>query len=266
VGKHDALLASRLLDVPTEGYIASRLERDYDPVEVKQNREAILNSIALVLKDYWAEAYKSLPIVPFVDDSVAMGQRAYRNVVLSFAVRAGVAGALDWAAQQYDQAVCMTERLGALRQLVWHAAPQAQDKLNDFYQRFNHEALALDQWFAVQAGNPEATVEVAQQLLKHTDFDWGTPNRIRSVTGYFAMNPTNVWSPAGVQFYADIALILDEKNPILGSRILQVLTRWYTLVEPLRSEARAILQALQSKVKSSSVSETLANLLKADSN
>lgn len=264
VGKHDALLASRLLDVPSEGYIASRLNSGYDPVQVKQKREAVLNSIAQVLKDYWAAAYAALPIVPFVDDSVAMGERAYRNVVLSFAVRAGVAGALDWTAQQYDQAVCMTERLGALRQLVWNSSVHAQDKLNDFYQRFNHEALALDQWFAVQAGNPEATVAVAQQLLNHTDFDWGTPNRIRAVTGYFASNPSNVWSPAGVQFYADIALTLDEKNPILGSRILQALTRWYTLVEPLRGEARAILLALQPKVKSSSVTETLSSLLKAD--
>lgn len=264
VGKEDALLASRLLDVPSEGYIASRLDRNYDPVQVKQQRESILNHIANALKEYWTDAYAALPIVPFLDDSVAMGQRAYRNVILSFAVRAGVAGALDWAVKQYDQAVCMTERLGALRQLVWHAAPQAQDKLNDFYNRFKHEPLALDQWFAVQAGNPNATVSVAQQLLQHPDFDWGTPNRIRSVTGHFATNPVNVWSTAGMQFYADIALILDEKNPILGSRILQALTRWYTLVEPLRTDARTILQALQPKVKSSSVTETLSNLLKAN--
>lgn len=264
VAKTDALLASRLLDVPSENYIASRIDSHYSPVVVKEKREALLNAIAAELKDYWSDAYHALPIVAFVDDSVAMGKRAYRNVVLSFAFRAGIEQAISWALQQYDQAVCMTERLGALRQLVWNDIAEAQEKLNDFYDRFKHEDLALDQWFAVQSANPNATLPTISALTKHADFDWGTPNRIRSVTGHFATNPTGVWSEEGVQFYADMALTLDEKNPVLGSRILQVLSRWYTLIEPLRAEARTVLLSLKTKVKSKSVAETLANLLKAD--
>jgi aminopeptidase N len=264
VGKADALLASRLLDVPSENYIASRIDSDYNPVVVKEKREALLNAVAAELKDYWADAYAALPIVAFVDDSVAMGKRAYRNVVLSFALRAGIEQAISWAIQQYDEAVCMTERLGALRQLVWNDVPQAAEKLNDFYHRFKHEALALDQWFAVQAANPAVALATVDALTKHADFDWGTPNRIRSVTGHFATNPCGVWSKEGVQFYADIALVLDEKNPILGSRILQILSRWYTLIEPLRTQAQAVLLSLKAKVKSKSVAETLGNLLKAD--
>ncbi len=263
VGQVDALLASRLLEVPTEGYLASRIEHNFDPVKVHTQRDNLLDAIALQLKDYWPEAYKALPIVAFEDNSIEMGKRAYRNVVLSFAVRASIAGALAWASEQYDNAVCMTERMGALRQLVWKQAPDAQDKLNDFYQRFKHEALALDQWFAVQASNPNADVQAARQLLQHADFDWGTPNRIRAVTGQFAANPVNVWTSSGMQFYADMALQLDQKNSILGSRMLQTLSRWYTLAEPLRSDAQAILQSLKGKVKSSSVCETLNSLLKA---
>ena len=263
VGSVDALLASRLLEVPTEGYLASRITHDFEPVKVHQQRENLLNAIAMQLKDYWPEAYHSLPIVAFEDTSVDMGKRAYRNVVLGFAVRAKVDGALEWATQQYQHAVCMTERMGALRQLVWKQAPDAQDKLNDFYTRFKHEPLALDQWFAVQASNPNADVQAARQLLQHADFDWGTPNRIRAVTGQFGANPVNVWTASGMQFYADMALELDQKNSILGSRMLQTLSRWYTLAEPMRSDAQDILQSLKPKVKSSSVCETLTSLLKA---
>ncbi|MFW1893847.1 aminopeptidase N C-terminal domain-containing protein, partial [Acinetobacter geminorum] len=54
---------------------------------------------------------------------------------------------------------------------------------------------------------------------------------------------------------------LDEKNPIVGSRLLQVLTRWYTLAEPQRSDVKASLEALKSQVKSKNVSETLNSML-----
>lgn len=263
VASLDPLLASRLLDIPTEVMLASRIDRDYDPVAVRATREALLNAIAAELKAFWASAYAALPIIAYVDSSEAMGQRALRNAVLAFACRAGVADALQLASKQYDSAVCMTERLGALRQLVnFNAADQAE-KLQDFYQRFEHEALAIDLWFGVQASKPNATVAEIIQLTQHPKFDLGTPNRIRSVTGNFSGNPVAVWSSAGAQFYADFAKTLDAQNPILGSRLLQFLSRWYTLKEPLRSEVKAVIDRLQGQVKSSSVAETLANLQRA---
>ncbi|XID75804.1 aminopeptidase N [Alkanindiges sp. WGS2144] len=263
VAQTDALLASRLLEVPTESFMASRIEQQFDPVKVHHIREAILDAIAQQLKNYWSQAYQALPIVPYVDNSIEMGKRAYRNMVLAFAVRAGVAGALDWASTQYEQAMCMTERIAALRQLLWHNAPDANQKLEDFYNRFNQVPLALDLWFGVQAGNPHGSADLARQLFQHPDFDWGTPNRIRAVTGNFAQNPSLVWTSEGMRFYADLAQQLDQKNSILGSRMLQTLSRWYTLVEPLRSEAKTILENLKPNVSSSSVCETLTSLLKA---
>jgi len=263
VAKQDPLLASRLLDIPTEGFIASRIDRDYDPLAVRGLREGLLNAIAVELKAFWVEAYHALPIIPYVDSSEAMGQRALRNAVLAFACRAGVSGVLQLASDQYDRAVCMTERLGALRQLVYFDAVDHAAKLADFYQRFEQEALAIDLWFGVQASKPTAMPSEVVQLTHHPKFDLGTPNRIRSVTGNFATNPVAVWTMGGVAFYTDLAKTLDAKNPILGSRVLQVLARWYTLKEPLRSQVRTMLTGLQGQVKSSSVVETLNNLLKA---
>ena len=100
-------------------------------------------------------------------------------------------------------------------------------------------------------------------MTQHPQFDLNTPNRIRSVTSNFSTNPVAVWTVAGAQFYVDFAKTLDAQNPILGSRILQVLSRWYTLKEPLRSQIKAVIDSLQGQVTSSSVVETLANLQKA---
>jgi aminopeptidase N len=267
VANVDPLLASRLLDIPTEAFIASRIDSNYDPIVVRATREALMNAIAAELKDFWSTAYAALPIIPYVDSSEAMGQRALRNAVLAFACRAGVADALSNASHQYDAAVCMTERLGALRQLVNYAseqdAPDHATKLADFYQRFEDEALAIDLWFGLQASKPTVTLDEIIQLTQHPKFDLNTPNRIRSVTSNFSTNPVAVWTVAGAQFYVDLAKTLDGQNPILGSRILQVLSRWYTLKEPLRTQIKAVIDSLQGQVTSSSVVETLANLQKA---
>jgi aminopeptidase N len=86
-----------------------------------------------------------------------MGERALKNIMLSMMARQGDVGAFDLAYNQYQQTHNMSERLGALRVLVWNDAPQAQQALDDFYNRYKDEALSLDQWFMVQAANPSAT-------------------------------------------------------------------------------------------------------------
>ncbi len=76
--------------------------------------------------------------------------------MLTMIARQGDAFAFDLAHEQYHTGN-MSERLGALKVLVWNDAPQAEEALADFYSRFEDEALSLDQWFMVQAAHPKAT-------------------------------------------------------------------------------------------------------------
>ncbi|EEH68526.1 MULTISPECIES: aminopeptidase N [Acinetobacter] len=256
----DPLLASRLFDVPSENYLGSRIDQDYEPELIREKREAVLDRFARELGSFWKETYLSLDPDMQNEFSLAMGVRALKNIMLSMLARQGDDSVFDLAYAQYQQTGNMSERLGALRVLVWNDAPQAQLALDDFYNRFKDEALSLDQWFTIQASHPCATAETIEYLTKHADYDLGTPNRIRSVSGGLASNPVNTWS-FGVDHFIELAAYLDEKNPILGSRLLQVLSRWYTLMEPQRSQVQQALKALQPKVKSKNVSETLNSLL-----
>jgi aminopeptidase N len=256
----DPLLASRLFDVPSESYLGSRIDQDYEPELVREKREAVINRLARELGSFWKETYLALDPDLQKEFSLAMGVRALKNIMLNMLARQGDESAFDLAYQQYQQTGNMTERLGALRVLVWNDAPQAQSVLDDFYNRFKDEALSLDQWFTIQSSNPNATAETIEYLTKHPDYDLGTPNRIRSVSGGLSNSPVNTWS-FGVEHFINLAIYLDEKNPILGSRLLQVLSRWYTLAEPQRSQVQQALKAMQPKVKSKNVSETLNSLL-----
>lgn len=256
----DPLLASRLFDVPSENYLGSRIDQDYEPELIREKREAVLDRLARDLGSFWKETYLALDPDQQKEFSLAMGVRSLKNITLNMLARQGDESVFDLAYAQYQQTGNMSERLGALRVLVWNDAPQAQAALADFYNRFKDEALSLDQWFSIQASNPCATAKTIEYLTKHADYDLGTPNRIRAVSGGLAANPVNTWS-FGVDHFIELAAYLDEKNPILGSRLLQVLSRWYTLAEPQRDQVQQALKALQPKVKSKNVSETLNSLL-----
>ncbi|MCU4335919.1 aminopeptidase N [Acinetobacter dispersus] len=256
----DPLLASRLFDVPSENYLGSRIDQDYEPELIREKREAVLDRLARDLGSFWKDTYLALDPDQQKEFSLAMGVRSLKNITLNMLARQGDESVFDLAYTQYQHTGNMSERLGALRVLVWNDAPQAQAALADFYNRFKDEALSLDQWFSIQASNPCATAETIEYLTKHADYDLGTPNRIRAVSGGLAANPVNTWS-FGVDHFIELAAYLDEKNPILGSRLLQVLSRWYTLAEPQRSQVQQALKALQPKVKSKNVAETLNSLL-----
>ncbi|WP_296175508.1 aminopeptidase N [Psychrobacter sp. UBA2769] len=257
----DAMLAARLLDIPSAPELASAIHKDYDPELVKAQREGLYQQLAEALKDQWAELYKQLPMQAYEDSAAARGTRALRNVVLDMALTANVAGAPEWAQQQYDNASCMTERFGALKVMVNHQLANADEYLADFYKRFQNNDLVIDLWFSVQASADTVTPDTIKSLLAHADFDWNTPNRVRSVISAFTSQPTVLWTQEGLDIYIAVIKKLDDANPVLASRLLQVLARWNTLAEPRRQMAHEQLLELQKQATSKHVIESLNSVL-----
>ncbi|MDN3452333.1 MULTISPECIES: aminopeptidase N [unclassified Psychrobacter] len=259
----DAMLAARLLDIPSAQELASAIPADYDPVLVKEQRDGLYKQVADKLKDQWAELYNNLPMQSYEDSAEARGIRALRNVVLDMALTANVDDAADWAQQQYDNASCMTERFGALKAMVNHQLAGADKYLADFYERFQANDLVIDLWFSVQAAADDVTPDMVKSLLTHADFDWNTPNRVRSVISAFSSQPTVLWTAEGLEMYTGVIQKLDDANPVLASRLLQVLARWNTLAEPRRQMAHEQLVDLQKNVSSKHVLESLESVLGA---
>ena len=259
----DEMLAARLLDIPSAQELASAISKDYNPALVKEQRDGLYQQVANRLKDQWAVLYNNLPMQSYEDSAKSRGIRALRNVVLDMALTANVDGSADWAQQQYDRASCMTERFGALKVMVNHQLANADHYLADFYQRFQANDLVIDLWFSVQAAADSVTPDVVKSLLTHTDFDWNTPNRVRSVISAFSSQPTVLWTAEGLKMYTDVIKQLDDANPVLASRLLQVLARWNTLAEPHRQMAHEQLLDLQKNVSSKHVTESLDSVLGA---
>ena len=147
----------------------------------------------------------------------------------------------------------MTDRQGALLALLDSGSVLADAALERFHAMFRNDPLALDKWFALQAGASEhegRVFERARRLLDHSDFRLSNPNRARSLVGTLCLhNPAAFHRAdgAGYAFWADRVIALDAINPQLASRMARALDRWSHLAEPYRSAARAAIERVSAQ-------------------
>ena len=120
--------------------------------------------------------------------------------------------------------------------------------LEDFYAKWSHEALVVDQWFVIQATSVlPGAIERVKKLLEHEAFDIRNPNKVRSVIGAFCgQNPLHFHAAdgSGYEFLADRIIELNKLNPQIASRLLVPLTRWKKYDESRQQLMRAQLQRI----------------------
>ncbi len=258
---NDPMLAARLFDMPSETELAMAYDKNYQPKTVKQIRDALKQAIANGLKQELNIWYHALPITPYQDSAKARGQRLLRNVLLKISLTANQEKAQDWAEYQYQNATCMSETLGALSAMICFDLPNTEKHLADFYQKFAKEDLVIDLWFSAQASADSRDVSFIDTLMKRSDYDWQTPNRVRTTLSALTNKPVQLWSDAGLDLYLSAIKRLDNQNPILAARLLTALARWQTLNDADKIMVKTKLIILKHNVQSKNVQECLMNML-----
>ncbi|MGB8818554.1 MAG: aminopeptidase N [Rhizobiaceae bacterium] len=239
------------LTLPLEGDIAREIGRNVDPDAILAARNTLIGESARLHSSRFESVMSSLhQDTIFSPSAASAGRRALRNVLMDYLSVLSGEPALAEAA--YAKATNMTDRLAALSVLCarFSDTDAAKKALKTFEDRFGHDGLVMDKWFAVQAIIPgEATLERVISLTKHQAFSFANPNRMRSLIGTFATsNPTgfNRKDGAAYRFLADFILTLDKTNPQTAARILTAMRSWRSL-EPTRKEkAREALARIAS--------------------
>ena len=235
------------LTLPGESDLAREIGRDVDPDAIFAARSALRavvgDHLAGPLFDHYRRLSESRPYTP---DAAGAGRRALRNVCLDLLVATGRPDAVSLAAQQYQAADNMTDRMAALSTLSLRDVPERTAALDDFYTRYGDDPLIVDKWFTLQATIPEpATLDRVKALTGHPAFSFANPNRVRALIHAFALaNPKefNRTDGAGYDFIADTVLALDRKNPQLAARLLSALKSWRMLEPGRRAMAEKALQ------------------------
>ena len=139
-------------------------------------------------------------------------------------------GAVALAKAQFDAGRNMTDVLAALSVLNGVDCPERAEALAAFHAAWCQDELVLDKWFAIQAMSPlPGTIAAVRALTGHEDFDWKTPNRVRSVIASFASGNQVRFhdaSGAGYRFLAEAVKRLDPINGQIAARLVQPLGQW----------------------------------------
>ena len=227
-GRLDAAFVGEAVLLPTEAFIGDQA-RTVDIEGIHRRRETARAAIAKGLEAEWWAAYRRSMGSGTALTPEAKGARRLASVALAYLVTAGSAEAITAAKAQYDGAVTMTDRMGALTALINTDTPERDACLADFHERFEDNNDVIDKWFTVQAlaQRPDTLAQV-EKLLAHKDFSITTPNRLRSLVGAFAANQRqfHVAGGAGYVLLANQLLAVDRINPQSAARQVVPLGRW----------------------------------------
>lgn len=253
----DAAFKELVLTLPSESYIAGQTTR-IDPQKIHIARESMKAQLAKVLHDDWISTWNAEHDTgAYSPDPVSSGRRALANLALSMlCLNAKTTGDTVWcgkALQRFKDASNMTDRLGALSALVNAGSDLATPALERFHAIFQHEPLAIDKWFAIQATAPETDGRVFERcraLMQHPDFSLKNPNRARSVLmSLCLMNPGafHRLDAAGYVFWADRVMEINAINPQLAARLARAMDNWQQLAEPYQSAAKTAIERVAAR-------------------
>ncbi len=250
-GRVDPAFAALAMTLPTEADIAREIGEDVDPDAIYAARKALRGALGRSHGGALGELHNHLADSgPFNPDAEAAGRRALRNVALALYADGDVIEGLERARQQLAEAENMTERFGALTQIVLKPNAGRERASDAFSRRYAMEPLILDKWFALNAQIPEhETLERVRALMNHRGFSMSNPNRVRALIGGFTANHTqfNRADGAGFAFLEEMVVALDPSNPQIAARLLTAMRSWRSLEKARRGMAEAMLNRISAR-------------------
>ena len=246
LGRIDPAFGALAMTLPTEADIAREIGEDVDPDAIYAARKALRGALGRKHGKALADLHEWLADSrPFSPEAEPAGRRALRNVALALFADGDIIEGLERAHRQLAEADNMTERFGALTQIVLKPNAGRERASDAFSRRYAMEPLILDKWFALNAQIPEReTLERVRALMNHRGFSMSNPNRVRALIGGFTANHTqfNRVDGAGFAFLEEIVVALDPTNPQIAARLLTAMRSWRSLEETRRGMAEAMLK------------------------
>ena len=255
-----------LLGLPSESDLALATSPS-DPGAIHTARETLKQRLALHLADHLKRLHTGLQdLGDFSPDAASAGRRALRNAVLDLLASNPRADIADLAEGHYRAALNMTDAIGGLNALMIIGGKAFDTALADFYERWKHEPLVIDKWFALQARDPGAgALGRVLGLTVHPAFDQTNPNRLRALVSTFAAaNLVSFHDPSGsgYHFLADQILAVDRFNPMTAARMVEPLGGWRRYIPELGVLMKAQLKRIsETEGLSKNVSELVTKAL-----
>jgi aminopeptidase N len=185
-------------------------------------------------------------------ETAEAARRRLRNLCLASLNELDSADYRALARQQFDTADNMSDQFAALSVLAnvpgEHENANGEAALSAFHTRWQHEALVVDKWLAVQASSRlNGTRARVENLTRHPAFDLRNPNKVYALLRTFGANHRHFHAGdgSGYRFLAGQIALLDPINPQVASRLARSFDRWRRFDAVRQSHARAALESLR---------------------
>ena len=233
----EKLLAATMLTVPGELYLFEQLQ-GFDALGLLDARDAGVALVATQSVELWQTLYETYAARDGHQvDADSIAARALANIGFNYwcrslAAQGEIAQLQSQLQKRYSSVDNLTDRLAVMAlvcRLPEVEETMREEILQDFYTKWEQQALVIDLWFNLQAQSPITDIAGVKKLIAHPSFDLKNPNRVRSVYGAFGMlnlRRLHALDGSGYRFVADAVAEIDALNPQIAARLATPLTRW----------------------------------------
>jgi len=222
----DALKAEQLT-LPNFDELVDKYE-NIDPIKLLNALDKIRLFIANGLMNELMQKYEVLAQSEYQNDGKSIGERALKNVILSYLSILNTHSNIP--TKQYQLSDNMTDTLAALNCMAKNVSEHFKLSMADFEKRWSTTTLVMDKWFSIQASLSDKNIfNNLDEMEKHPLFTLKNPNRARSLIAAFAhFNPRyfHCESGRGYQFLSKHIKALNTINPQIASRLITPLIQF----------------------------------------
>lgn len=237
---------AEMLSLPSHNEVSGWYERvDIDAVASVLHSMKV--TLAKELEDELAAVYHSNALAEYTIDHDSIGKRTLRKVCLGYLAHTEKGN--DLVVAMYQQANNMTDTMAAMGAANSAQLPCRETLMADYSDKWKHDGLVMDKWFALQGTNPSSNaLEVIKASMSHQAFSLKNPNRTRNLVGSFLnINPVQFHDKSGLgyEFAGEILRELNSSNPQVASRLIDPLLKFRKYDEERQALIKKELETLK---------------------
>ncbi|TGL90358.1 aminopeptidase N [Leptospira congkakensis] len=166
------------------------------------------------------ENRKTIP----VQTKEEIGKRRLKNICLYYLLYDPGKKFEKLAVMEQREAKHMSEEVSPLKFLLEVNSKEQENAVSLFFEKWKHDGLVLDVWFAAQVASGEDRSKVAEKLENHPQFNIRNPNKVRSLYFSLARNPLSFHKEdgSGYRFIAERIKRLNEINPQMAAALTKL--------------------------------------------
>ncbi|CAM9639868.1 unnamed protein product [Chrysoparadoxa australica] len=244
----DRSLQAYALALPTFATLTDNMEV-INPDALEAAIKHVKTTVAEQLGTELMDVYSSLATPgPYIKSAPEIGKRRLKATCLGYLHQLKNDEVAELCYNQFTNANGMTDKLSALSCLAdMTYSTRREEALESFYEDAAGDSLVTNKWFSIQScANVPDLLSRVKQLIKHPDFDFTNPNRLRSVVAVFATVPKfHTADGSGYEFVADMVLKTDPINSQVAARLTGSFSQWRRFDESRQEHMKHQLQRIK---------------------